>query len=208
MILILLACIAVPLRRALLQVANETSARATVQGELKHLAPADAIVSQQVSVGKDEIVIRLISTRAIPDSKVEEARQDLVRRTGRDVQLSVDAVASKSELAELMQRLARPPPVPPKAKIVAEMQRELVDRVRLVIQEIWPSSDAPIQDFDVILSTAGVALDVRYQGVRDLGDVPVNMVLQHLRTKLAMPDLTLKVERTRPPRANAKRKGL
>ena len=42
MILILLASIAVPLRRALLQVANETLARGAVQEELKRLVPSDA----------------------------------------------------------------------------------------------------------------------------------------------------------------------
>lgn len=63
MILILLAGLAVPLRRALLQVAKETVARGAVQHDLKRLVPSDAIVSQQVTVGKDTIVIRLISTR-------------------------------------------------------------------------------------------------------------------------------------------------
>ena len=66
MIVVLLASVAVPLRRALLQVARETGARGAVQDELKRLVPADALVSQQVSVGQDEIVIRLISTRAHP----------------------------------------------------------------------------------------------------------------------------------------------
>jgi hypothetical protein len=171
-----------------------------VQDELKRLVPLDAIVSQQVSVGKDEIVIRLISTRRIPESKVAEVRQDLMRRTGHDVQLSVDAVASKSELADLMQRLARPAPVIPKEKTVGEMRQELLDRARPAIQEIWPSSDAPIQDFDVVLSTAGIAINVRYQATKDLGEVPLNMVLQSLRTKLGMSDLTLKAERSRPAR--------
>ena len=78
------------------------------------------------------------------------------------------------------------------------MQKELLDRVRPAIQEIWPSSDAPIQDFDVVLGTAGIAIDVRYQAAKDLGEVPINMVLQSLRTKLGMPDLTLKAERIRP----------
>jgi hypothetical protein len=67
MLLILLASIAVPLRRALLQVASETLTRGTVQTELKRFVPADAIVSQQVSLGKDDIAIRVISTRGIPD---------------------------------------------------------------------------------------------------------------------------------------------
>jgi uncharacterized hydrophobic protein (TIGR00271 family) len=197
MLLILLASIAVPLRRALLQVANETIIRGAVRDELKSLAPSDAIVSQQVSVGQNEIVIRLISTRRIPESKVAEVRQDLIRRTGQEVQISVDAVASKSELTDLMQRLARPAPVTPKEKNVGEMRQELLDKARLAIQEIWPSLDAPIQDFDVVLSTAGIAINVRYQGSKDLGEVPLNMVLQSLRTKLGTPDLTLKAERSR-----------
>ena len=49
MLLVLLASVAVPLRRALLQVASETLTRGAVQDELKRLVPSDAIVSQQVS---------------------------------------------------------------------------------------------------------------------------------------------------------------
>ena len=206
MLLILLASIAVPLSRALLQVANETLTRGAVQEELKRLAPADAIVSQQVSVGKDEIVIHLISTRRIPDSKVTEVRQALMRRTGRDIHISVDAVASKSELAELMARFTRPAPVIPKEKTIGEIQKDLLERVRPAIQEIWPSADAPIQDFDVVLGTAGIEINVRYQAAKDLGKIPIDMVLKSLQTKLGMPDLTLKPERVRPPRATEKRK--
>ncbi len=66
MLLILLASIAVPLRRALLQVANETLARGAVQEELKRLVPSGAVVSQQVNVGADAIAIHLISTRTHP----------------------------------------------------------------------------------------------------------------------------------------------
>ena len=201
MLLIVLATIAVPLRKALLQVASETIIRGAVQAELKRLVPADAMVSQQVTVNQDEIVIRLISTRRIADATVTQARQDLMRRTGRQVQLTVDAVASKSELADLMERLARPAPVLPKEQTVAEMQKELLDRVRPAIQDIWPTSDAPIQDFDVVLGASGIMIDVRYQAAKDLGDVPINMVLQSLRTKLGMQDLTLKAERIRPTSA-------
>jgi hypothetical protein len=101
-----------------------------------------------------------------------------MRRTGHDVQLSVDAVASKSELADLMQRLARPAPEIRKEKTVAEMRQELLDKARPAIQEIWPSSDAPVQDFDIVLSMAGTAINVRYQATRDLDDIPLNMVRQ------------------------------
>ena len=205
MLLILLASIAVPLRRALLQVASETLTRGTVQTELKRFVPADAIVSQQVSLGKDDIAIHLISTRGIPDSKVTELRQDLMRRTGRNVQLTVDAVASRNELAGLMERLDRPAPEIPKERTLGEMQKELLDRVQPALQEIWPSPDAPIQDFDVVLGTAGIAIDVRYQAAKELGKVPIGMVLHSLQTKLGIPDLTLKAERVRPSRVPVKK---
>jgi uncharacterized hydrophobic protein (TIGR00271 family) len=200
MMVILLASIAVPLRRALLQVAGETITRGAVQDELRRLIQSDGIVSQQVTVGRTEIAIRLISTRRIPDSKVTEVRQSLIRRTGRDVQISVDAVASKNELADLMERLARPAPIVLEQKSVAEMQRELLDRVRPSVLAIWPEFDAPIQDLELTLSATGAVVHVVYQSPHDLDDVAVNMVLRSLRTMLDMADLDLKAERALPPR--------
>jgi uncharacterized hydrophobic protein (TIGR00271 family) len=198
MLVVLLASIAVPLRKALLQVASETRARGEVQKALKSLVPADAIVSQEVSIANGEIVIRLISTRYIANSKVAAVRQELKRQTGQDVQLSVEAVASRGELAELRARLDRPAPIIPPENTVGETQKELLDKVRPVIQELWPS-DAPIQDFDVVLGTAGIAIDVRYQATSDLSQVAINMVLQSVRAKLGMPDLMLNAERIPPP---------
>lgn len=120
-IVVLLGSIAFPLYKALLEVANEALARTEVQSALKRLLPSGDIASQQVTIGNGEVVIRLISTRQIPDSKVNEVRQDLARRTGLDVQLSVDAIASRSELVELMDRLGRQTPVViPREKTVQE----------------------------------------------------------------------------------------
>ena len=62
-----------------------------------------------------------------------------------------------------------------------------------------------MQDFDVVLGTAGIVVDVRYQAAKELGKVPINMVLQSLRTKLGIPDLTLKAERIRPARVPVKK---
>ncbi len=197
MIVVLLGSIAVPLRKALLQVASETHARAEVQKALKGLVPADAIVSQQVSIANGEIVIRLISTRYIPNSKVAQVRQELTRQTGQEVQISIDAVASRGELAELRARLERPASIIPRENTVGETQKELLDKVRPVIQELWPS-DAPIQDFDVVLGTAGITIEVRYQGAQDLEAAAISMVLQGLQTRLEMPDLRLTASRTPP----------
>jgi hypothetical protein len=40
---------------------------------------------------------------------------------------------------------------------------------------IWPSSDAPIQDFDVVLDATGTVIEVDYQAQKDLGGVPFDM---------------------------------
>lgn len=198
MIVLLLAAIAVPLRRALLEVTGETLTRGAVQGELKRLASPDILVSQQVSVLKDSIVIRLISTAPIPEAKVAQARKDLMRRTGKDVQITVEAVASKRELASVMERLARPAPIIAKEKTIGELQKDLVDRVRPALQDIWPSADAPIHDFAVALGDpAGISINVTYDAAQDLGNVPLKMVEHNLQTSLGIP--TLKLTAVRRP---------
>jgi len=201
MIVVLLASIAFPLRRALLQVANETLTRAIIQEDMKRLAPSDGVVSRQVSVDKNDIVIRVISTRPIADSKITEVRQDLMRRTGHFVQISVEAVASQSAIAALMERLQQPVPAPPpepKAQSVAEMQQQLLKAVSPAVEAAWPSFAAPLQDFNVVVGGAGLAVNVRYQAPKDLGDVPLQMVAQNLRAKLGVPDLALHAVRVPP----------
>ena len=199
MLLVLLAAISVPLRRALLEVAGETLTRGAVQEQLKRLAPPDTIVSEQVSIVKEGIIIHLISTKPIPDAKVAETRGELRRRTGQDVQISVEAVASKRELAAMMERLTRPVAEGSKEKTIGEMQKAVLDRVRPALQEIWPSSDAPIHDFAVALADpAGISIIVHYEAAQSLGEVPITMVQHGLQTSLGIPDLTVNAVRVQP----------
>jgi uncharacterized hydrophobic protein (TIGR00271 family) len=198
MILILLASIAIPLHRALLQVASETSAREIVEGDLKRLVPPGAVVSQQVTVGKDEIVIRLISTRSVPDSKVARVREDLKLRTGRDIDLSVDAIETGSALAALVAHLTRSSSPAAEDHKANQPRQELLDEVREAIQQIWPLSDAPIQGFDVVTGTTGTTIDVRYEASNVLDEVSIHLLLQSLRAKLGMPDLILNAVRVQP----------
>lgn len=199
MILILLGAISVPLRRALLEVTSETLTRGAIQEELKRLAPPDTLVSQQVSIAKDGIIIRLISTKPILEAKVAEARQELMRRTGKDVEISVEAVASKRELAAIMERLRRPAPEVEKEQTISEMQKDVLDRVRPALQAIWPSSDAPIHDFAVSLNDpVGVSITVHYEAAESLGDVPISMVEHSLQTSLGIPNLTVNAVNIQP----------
>lgn len=205
MVVVLLAAIAVPLGRALVQLANEAVARTAVQDELKRLVPADSVVSQQVTVGPSDIIIRVVSTKRLSDQKVTQAREDLMRRTGHNVQLSVEAVASTNELTELMARLRQAPPEPvvkaPPEKTVEEIRKQLLSKVGSAVQEIWPSADAPIQDLSLVLDASGVTAVIRYQANKDLDAVVTGIVLRSLQMKLNLPGLQLKTERVGSPGA-------
>jgi len=107
--------------------------------------------------------------------------------------LSVEAVAGKNDLAELMARLTRSAPTVETEKTAGKLREELFEKVRPLIQKLW-SADAPIQDFKVVIGAGGAAINVRYEAKKDLADVPIKMVLQNLLTELRMPDLTLNAE--------------
>ncbi|MEO8660833.1 MAG: DUF389 domain-containing protein [Bryobacteraceae bacterium] len=205
MILLLLASVAVPLRTALLQVASETIARGVVQNELHRLVSSDATVSQQVRIDPDRITIRVISTQPISSAQAGQVRQALERRLGRIVDLSVDAVASKSELAALVERIRTPTPVVTPEFTLEELRQRLAVRIRPAIEEFWPSKEAPILDVGIALETEGPSLRVRYQAAVDLGPVPEELILKGLRSRLDSPTLTLAFERVSVPSKARKR---
>ena len=202
MIVIVLGSLAVPLRQALMQVADETAARGAVQNELRRLAPAAAIVSQQVQIEPDRIGIRVISTQPIAGEKAAEVRGAIERQSGRTVDLSIDTVASTRDLAGILDRVrdtAIPPP--PAARSLEEMNNELSAAIQPAIQEIWPSTDATLESVSVDLGNPDIALTVRYQASADLGPIPAEVILKSLRARLGARGLTVNLERV--PRARA-----
>ncbi|MGO8719601.1 MAG: DUF389 domain-containing protein [Acidobacteriaceae bacterium] len=206
MLAVLLAVIAVPLRTALMQVAGETLARGVVQDVVTQLLPPGALVSQQVEVGRESVAVRLISTRDVSDAKLQQAEREIERRSGRRAEVSVASIASQSELAELMQKLVVPPPPPAPKPVIAsveQIQQELLARVTPVVQSIWPP-EAPLQDFDLALAPSGIALNVRYQSLRPLGKIPLDILTRELQEKLATPTLSLQAQRVPPPSKSTK----
>jgi len=199
---VLLAVIAVPLRTAFIQVAGETIVRGTVQDVVRELLPSTSLVSQQVVVDSDSVAVRLISTKDVPVEKLRNAEREIERRCGRRAHIVVSSIASQSQLADLMQRFATPPlpPPPPKPLTVAEIHQKLIVLVQPVITNVWPP-EAPLEDFDVQLSPAGVEIDVRYASRRTLDKISTDMIERQMREKLALPDLTLNAKRVPPSRA-------
>ena len=195
LLLVILASITVPLRKALLQVASEAVARGTVEEEIKRLIPGTALVSRQVHVASQEIAIELISTQPVAAAKIETARTAIARRTGREVRLTVQAVASRSELTLLMDRLRMPAPAPPERPNLMAIQKDVMERVRPAIDEIWPADQLPLEDASLAFTATGPVIQIRYQGAADLGEVPEEMLLKNLRAKLGTPSLGLNLER-------------
>jgi hypothetical protein len=206
-LLVLLAAVSVPLKKAFVQVTREAVARTAVQQVVHELLPPGALVSQQVDVEPKSIAVRLFSTKQVPEEKQRQAERMIAQRSGRSTTIAVASVASQSELAEMMERLtaAQPPPAPPAAapvKTVEAMRTELMGRISPVLTAVWPAA-APLQGFDLTLSDTGVTVDAEYSGARDLGAIAVGMIEKQLQDQLKLPTLVLKTHRVRPA---AKRK--
>jgi uncharacterized hydrophobic protein (TIGR00271 family) len=200
MIVILLGLVAVPLRRALLQVASETVARGAVQSGLRQLASSEAIVSRQVQIEAGHIEIHVISTQPISSEKTAEVREAIERRSGRKVDLSVEAIASMRDLAGVLDRVRNAAPPQPATRSLEKMHQDLSSAMESAIQEIWPTTDIPLETISMNVGGPGIALKIRYQASQDLGTIPTEIILKNLRARLGIPSLTLTLERVPPPR--------
>jgi uncharacterized hydrophobic protein (TIGR00271 family) len=178
-LIVLLAAVAVPLKKAFVQVTGEAVARSAIQQVVKQLLPAGALVSQQADVQPNSISVRLFST-----TEVSEA-----------------SVASQSELAQMMERLSAAPPLAskpalPKPQTVDEIRAELLGRISAAITSVWPTQ-APLSKFDITLNANDVVLDAEYEGDRALSSVALEMITRQLQEKLNLPTLVVKVQRVR-----------
>ena len=194
---VLLGVVAVPLKKAFVQVTGEALARSAVQQILKELLPPGALVSQQVDVGPTSISVRLFATKEVSVAKQREAEQAIEKRSGRTTSLSVSSVASQSELAAVMERLTAAPmpqPTPPPVETIDQVRARLLAQISPVLTSIWPP-EAPLATFDVTLSDKGVTLDTQYGGTRDLSPIALGMITRQMQQKLDLPDLALNAHR-------------
>lgn len=210
-LMLLLGAIAIPLKRAFVQLTEEAAARSTVQEVVKGLLPPGALVSQQVAVGRKNVSVRLFSTQEVPAEKQRQAQEAIEKRSGRTTQLTVSSVASQGQLAEMMDRLAATPappaPIaPPAPPSLEEVRAGLVARVTPVLAAVWPA-EAPIASSDVALSAAGVTLQVRYEGKRDLSPIALGLITKELQERLGVPTLALEARRVAAARKVARSRG-
>jgi uncharacterized hydrophobic protein (TIGR00271 family) len=205
-LVVVLGAIAFPLQKAFRQVASEAIARGAVQDVVKRLLPPGTLVSQQVEVGRQNLVVRIIATRVIPNEKIQQAERDIERRCGRNVSLSISSIANQDELTELMQKIStspQPNPVPSE-KSFSEVHRAVIARIQPILNSVWPQ-EAPLKNFDVSFSPSGIVINVQYESTRELDQISQGIILRELQEKLISPDITLSAKRI-PPHKIATRK--
>jgi uncharacterized hydrophobic protein (TIGR00271 family) len=200
---LVLGILFVPLRNALHQVRDEAVARAAIREAIRRLAPAGAVLSQQVNLGTDQIQVRLILAESVADAKVAEAQHFVMKRTGKDVNLQVRKVAGEEELALLRARLSRPAPPPPQT--LASMRAEVLARLEKPLKEIWPAEEVPLLGYELGFDPEGILVRVRYRAPKPLDATAEQIISAFLRKQLGIDQLRVELENTPPPSAARER---
>jgi hypothetical protein len=208
----LLAAVAWPLQIALRQLTGEARTRDIVEQEIATLVPRGKLVSQQTEVGSSSVAIHVLTSTTIPVEVIQKAEAEISRRSGRAASISVEGIASQSELAQLMERLrdrstpapVTPLPPPPPSPLSGEGV-DLRKRVAPVLSEIWPA-ETPLVDFSLVFAPNQASVQVHYEASRPLDAIAVGLLTQELRSKLQSPALTLDPVRVPPPRVSLSRK--
>jgi len=207
-LLALLAAVAWPLHIALRQLAGEARTREIVEQEISALVPKGELVSQQTEVGSSSVAVHVVTATTISGEAIHKAETEISKRSGRGASISVEGIASQSELAKLMERLrdrsvpvpvAPPPPAPPPP--LFDEGVDLRKRVAPVLTEIWPA-ETPLVDFSLVFAPDQAIVQVHYQASHQLDTVSVGLLTQALRSKLQSPEIALDPVMVPTPRAH------
>jgi hypothetical protein len=213
-LLSLLLLIAFPLQKALRQLAREAVARDAVQQVVLKILPRDALVSSQTEVGPSTVAVRIVATRSLSDSARQAAEAEISRRSHLAASLTVQSVASQSELGRLIERInatqaaaaAAPPPAPPPPQTLTQAGDDLRKRIAAALTIVWPQQP-PLDSYSLSFSETGPQLNVAYTATHEIDALSANLLQTALRKELASPALSLTLTRNRParPRAKARR---
>lgn len=197
----MLAVLFVPLRQSLLQVRDETVARSAIRDAVRRLAPPWGVVAQSIQLTPDRIQVRLVVTDPVQPARVEEAKRLVLRRTGKDVELSVRKVAGDEELALLRERL-RTPAAPP-VQLLESVKAEMMARLKGPLDEIWPSDRAQLLEYELGFTPADTVVRIRYQAAEPMESAAEEILTRAFRARLGTDRLRLVLERQAPPAPQA-----
>jgi uncharacterized hydrophobic protein (TIGR00271 family) len=186
----------VPLRDGFVQVRDEAVARNAVADVIRRLVPSETVVTRQVDVAPDRVSVRLVVTTAVNSDQLRNAERELVKRTGKEVGLSVRKVAGEEELALLRERLRAP--APQAVPDISAIRAELVSRMDGPIKEAWPATNATLVDYELGFTPAETVVHIKYNAEAPMDTAAVEMMANLLRARLDAPQLRLSMEHMNP----------
>jgi hypothetical protein len=198
MLVAVLAMLFVPLSRSLLQVRDEARSRAAVREVLRLMGPADAFVTQQVDITAAQIVIRLVAASPVSKDRIGEAQKLLLRRTGKEVSLTVRKVASEEELALLRQQLKTAVPVPPPPQDLESLRADVTARVDRLLKETWPAGAGELLGYEMGFTPEELLLKIRYQSATPLDATAQEILSKVLRAQLKVDKFRLEFQQEKP----------
>src|ERR1039458_6825510 len=179
-----LAMLFVPLSRSLLQVRDEARSRAAVRDALRLLGPADAFVTQQVDITAAQIVIRLVAASPVSKDRIGEPQKLLIRRTGKEVSLTVRKVASEEELALLRQQLKTAVPVPHPPQDLESLRADVTARLDRLLKETWPAGAGELLGYEIGFTPEELLVRIRYQSATPLDATAQEILSKVLKAQL------------------------
>jgi uncharacterized hydrophobic protein (TIGR00271 family) len=199
MLLVTLAILFFPLRKSLMQLRDETVSRNVVQDALRDLAPPGTLLSRQLDISSDGLVLRLVVAGSVPSDKIQAAERQIIRRTGKDATIIVRQVASQEELALLRDRLRPPAPLPAAPQDIEGMRKEAVARLEGPLKETWPSEAAALTGYELSFAPGGAVVRVRYESRKALDPTVEEVLTRVLRSRLRAQNLRVELLREPPP---------
>jgi len=206
MVAVALLVVYVPLRKGLMQVRDETLARSAVREAVRRVASPEAIVSEQVRLGQTRIRVSLVVTDQVDPARIEQARAVIMKRTGKDAELTVRKVAGEEELALLRERLRAPPEPAAPSPDLGQAQAEWFGRLQRAIEEMWPSDVIPLRGYELALTADGPRVRVVYESATPLEPVAEGIIRDALRKALDHPALQVELRGEAPAKPAGRRK--
>jgi len=196
----------IPLRNSLNQLARETLARGAAREAVRMLG-ASNVLTQQLEILPDGIVLRLVVAENVPEEKIRSAERLMIRRARMPASIFVRKVAGEEELAQLRERLRQPaavPPPPPPPGLDA-MQKLVIEKVAPPVREIWPANSSRLLGYEFGYSETAIILRLKYGSPKPLDPAAREAVERALRARLGLESLSVAFEWQRGPAPAQKR---
>ena len=199
MVAVTLAILFVPLRTSLYQLRDETLNRSAARETVRELLPPDAVLSQQLEIFSDRLLIHVVSTMRPDATRLKNAEIELARRTGKSASIDVRRVADERELITLRERLRTPAAAPePAAATLASLASSIRPLVEPAIHTLWPSSIAQLVSYEVGLAQEKIFLRFRYTAAKALDASAEETIRQALGKTLGLDNLETSFDWAQP----------